>query len=112
VPLPNNPVPNERLQKLQSMLQHTPDDTFLLYALAMEHKKAQDFTAALGYFGRVIERDPGYCVAYHQAALTHEAAGDLAAARTAFHNGIAAAARKGDFHAKEEMEAALALLDG
>jgi len=105
------PVPSDRMQKLQAMLQRAPDDTFLLYALAMEHKKTDDFPNALHYFGEVIQRDPLYCVAYHQAALTHEAAGDLPAARKMFHDGIAAADRKGDVHAREEMEAALAMID-
>ena len=35
------PVPiTDRMQKLQSMLQRDPNDTFLLYAIALEHKKA------------------------------------------------------------------------
>ena len=107
----SNPTPSDRMLKLQAMLARTPEDTFLLYALAMEYKKAEDFPAAVRYFGEVIRRDPGYCVAYHQAALAHEAAGDIGAAKRTFLEGIAAATRKGDQHAKDEMEAALAMLE-
>jgi len=105
------PATNDRMQKLQAMLERSPTDTFLLYAIAMEHKKAGNNAEALGFLDRVIRQDAGYCVAYHQAGLVHEAAGDVAAAKQAYHDGIAAATRKGDLHAAEEMKAALMMLD-
>ena len=105
------PQPSERMQKLQTLLERDPNDTFLLYAIALEHKKSGDFAAALQWFDRVIEKDPGYSVAYHQAALTHEAAGDVALARAMYGRGIAAAQLKGDHHAAEEMQAALSMIE-
>jgi tetratricopeptide (TPR) repeat protein len=102
---------SERMQKLQKMLEKEPNDTFLIYGIAMEHKKANQFPEALGFFQRVIELDPGYCYAYHQQGLIHEAAGDVEAARKAYRDGIAAAQRKGDAHAQGEIEAALAMIE-
>jgi Tfp pilus assembly protein PilF len=102
---------SERLEKLQQMLVKSPADTFLLYAIAHEHKKAGDYPAALDYFSRVLKQDPGYCVAYHQAALAYEAAGDVEAAKKWYRDGIAAAQKKGDLHAAEEMVAALAMIE-
>lgn len=101
---------SERMKSLQTMLQKEPDDLFLLYAIALEHKKAGDFADALGYLDRVLKKDAMYCVAYQQMAQVHESAGDLEAAKQAYREGIAAAQRKGDLHAKEEMEAALGML--
>lgn len=103
-------VTSERMQSLQKMLQKEPDDLFLLYAIALEHKKASEFTDAIQYLQRVLKKDPLYCVAFQQMAQVHETAGDVVAAKQAYEDGIAAAARKGDQHAKEEMEAALAML--
>jgi predicted Zn-dependent protease len=103
-------VTSERMKSLQTMLQKEPDDLFLLYAIAMEHKKALELADALSYLERVMKKDPLYCVAYQQAGQVHELAGDVAAAKKAYQEGIAAAARKGDLHAKEEMEGALAML--
>jgi Tfp pilus assembly protein PilF len=97
--------------KLEQMLERQPDDVFLLYALGLEHKKMGSYSEALRFLSRVILKDPGYCVAYHQAALVHESAGDVDAARKAYRDGIAAADRKGDAHAKEEMQAALSLIE-
>ena len=103
-------VSSERMKSLQAMLQKEPDDLFLLYAIALEHKKAAEFADALRYLGEVLKRDALYCVAYQQMAQVHELAGDVAAAQKAYQDGIAAAGRKGDLHAKEEMESALAML--
>ena len=58
----------------------------------------------------VIQLDPGYCYAYHQKGLAHENTGDTDAARQAYREGISAATRKGDLHAKGEIEAALEML--
>jgi tetratricopeptide (TPR) repeat protein len=102
---------SERLQKLMVLRERDPNDPFLIYAIALEHKKANDFPDALRWLAMVIERDPGYAVAYHQAGLTHEAAGDVEAAKRAYRDGIAAAERKGDGHAAEEMRAALSMIE-
>jgi len=101
----------ERMQKLLAMLDKAPQDTFLLYGLAMEHKKAGQPQDAVNYFNRVIEIDPGYCYAYHQRGLVHESTGDLEAARRSYREGIAAAGRKGDAHAGEEIAAALSMIE-
>jgi Tfp pilus assembly protein PilF len=78
--------------------------------MGMEHKKARNTPEAIAWFRKTIEKDPGYCVAYHQAALAYEDGGDLDAARRTYLEGIAAARNKGDNHAAEEMEAALSMI--
>jgi predicted TPR repeat methyltransferase len=99
-----------RAQKLQAMLAQTPDDPFLLYALAMEMKKT-DTAEALQLLERTIAIDPKQCYAYFQLGQTHESAGDTDSAKAAYTRGIAAADKFGDSHAKEEIAAALAMLD-
>ena len=92
------------------MLEKQPSDAFLLYGIALEYKKAGQTSEAIEYLDRVIQADPGYCYAYHQKGLVHESTGDTEAAKEAYGEGIAAAARKGDLHAKGEIEAALEML--
>src|SRR4051794_33073235 len=92
---------SERLTKLQQMLEKQPGDTFLLYAIALEHKKLNQPAQAVEYLNRVVAIDPGYCYAYHQRGLVHESTGDVEAARQAYREGIAAATKKGDAHARE-----------
>ena len=103
--------PTERMKKLLKMLESSPGDTFLLYALAMDYKKAGDIPAAIELFDKVIQHDWGYCYAYHQKGLVLEAAGQTQAAQAAYRAGIDAATRKGDAHAREEIAAALAMIE-
>jgi len=101
--MPNTP----RLEQLLKLLEREPNDTFLIYGLALEYKKAGNLPRAIELLNRVIQLDSGYCYAYHQKGLAYEQAGDVAAARQAYRDGITAAVRKGDSHAKAEIEAAL-----
>ncbi len=93
------------------MLAREPGDTFLLYGMALEHKKLNDPELALDFLDRVTRIDPGYCYAYHQKGLVHESRGDTDAAKRAYREGIEAAIKKGDDHARGEIEAALAMID-
>ena len=102
---------SDRLEKLQQMLAKEPNDTFLLYGIAMEHKKLNDAAAALEFLDRVTQLDPAYCYAYHQKGLVHESQGDAEAAKRAYREGIAAATKKGDDHARGEIEAALSMIE-
>jgi Tfp pilus assembly protein PilF len=104
------PQTTDRMQKLQSMLEKDAADPFLLFAMGMEHKKAGNTADAVTWFRKTLEKDPGYCVAYHQAALAYEDGGDVEAAKRTYHEGIAAARKKGDNHAADEMEAALSMI--
>jgi Tfp pilus assembly protein PilF len=99
-----------RMRQLQQMLQRQPDDPFLLYGVAMELKKAGDSAGALEYFARVLRRDPNYCYAYFQQAQVHESLGDAEAARHSLRQGLEAADRVGDAHARSEIETALMAL--
>jgi predicted Zn-dependent protease len=101
----------DRLDKLQVMLQKQPDDPFLLYALAMELRKAGRVDEAAGTFQRVIEVDPLYCYAYYQLGQLHASQSRIDAAKKVLTEGIAAAGRKGDGHARTELQAALELLE-
>ena len=98
------------MRQLEQMLQRQPDDAFLLYGMAMEHKKAGDAAAALEYLGRVTQKDPNYCYAYYQRGLVHESQGDTEAAMKSYQEGIEAADRAGDAHARGELEAAMEML--
>jgi Tfp pilus assembly protein PilF len=103
--------PSERAQKLRQMLEKSPGDTFLIYALAMESKKSGNVPEAVRLFDQVILHDWGYCYAYHQKGLLLESTGDIEGAKAAYRQGIDAAERKGDGHAKEEIAASLAMIE-
>jgi tetratricopeptide (TPR) repeat protein len=101
----------DKLVALQAMLAKQPADPFLLYGIAMEHKKRNEPTQAIDYFDRCIAADPNYCYAYYQRAQVQEQSGDVEGAKVTYRRGIEAASKSGDAHAREELTAALSILD-
>ena len=101
----------DKLPQLFTMLQRSPKDTFLLYGIGMEYKEQGELVKAIDYFNQTIAIDPGYCYAYYQRGQTQEEGGDPAAAKSSYRDGIAAADRVGDAHARSELQTALGMLD-
>jgi Tfp pilus assembly protein PilF len=102
---------SDRMRQLQTMLQKEPNDTFLLYGLALEYKKSNDAAHAIEFLDRVLKLDAGYCYAYHQKGLAYESLGDVEAAKRTYREGMDAARKKGDEHARQEIEAALTMIE-
>jgi predicted Zn-dependent protease len=100
-----------RKQQLEEMLAEDPNDPFLRYGLAMEYVSAGDLEAAVRGFRDLIGVAPDYVAAYHQAGQSLARLGRAAEARDLLRQGVAAAARQNDAHAKGEMEALLDTLD-
>jgi predicted Zn-dependent protease len=100
-----------RAEQLRKLLEKTPGDTFLLYALALELKKLDDKAGALDYLARTITIDPHYHYAYYQQGQILESQGETEAAKAAYDAGIARAGKVGDGKALGELNAARDLLD-
>jgi Flp pilus assembly protein TadD len=100
-----------RLEQLQKMLEREPNDTFLLYGLAMEHKKAGANELALQLLAKVVELEPSHGYAFFQQGQILENDGHIESARKAYREGIVAAQKSGDAHAKSELEGALLMLE-
>ena len=103
--------PSQRLQQLQKMLEREPNDAFVLYGIGLEHKKANNPTGAIEYLERAIRADPGYCYAYFQRGQVYESMGEIESAKSAYREGIEAARKKADDHARSELEGALSMLE-
>ncbi len=100
-----------RLEKLKQMLQETPQDSFLRYALALELVKSGETTLGLEALDSLIADDPDYVAAYFQKAQVLAEDEQTAQAREACRAGIVAAKRVGDAHAAGEMTAFLETLE-
>jgi thioredoxin-like negative regulator of GroEL len=96
-----------RRQMLEEFVARTPDDAFSRYGLAMECMNSGDASAADQHFRALLERNVEYVPAYLMYAqmLVRESRGEEA--RAILSSGIAAATRKGDQHARSELEALL-----
>ncbi len=100
-----------RLDALKKMVAERPDDSFLRYGLAMEYRNGGNLEEALSEFRALIANDPDYSAAYYHAGQTLERLGRTAEACEAYRQGIAVTQRKGDQKTRNELQAALDLID-
>ena len=105
-------TPPDRLASLMSLLANDPDDAFCLYGIAQEHAGRGDHDVALGWYEKAAIADPndGY-IHYHRARSLQEL-GRIEDALAAVQDGMAAADRGGDAHAREELSALIETLEG
>ena len=99
-----------RREQLEQMLQGSPDDPFLLYALAMEDRSGGDEEAALTGLQRVLDVDTDYVPAYFQMGQLLAGMGRPDEARTSLQQGIVVAEQVDDAHAAGEMREFLATI--
>jgi thioredoxin-like negative regulator of GroEL len=96
-----------RRQMLEEFVAKKPDDAFSRYGLAMECMNGGDPQSADEHFRALLQRNQDYVPAYLMYAqlLVRQSRPDEA--RGVLSSGIAAADKKGDQHARSEMETLL-----
>jgi predicted Zn-dependent protease len=96
-----------RRQMLEEFVAKKPDDPFSRYGLAMECMNDRDPNAADGHFRALLERTPDYIPAYLMYGQCLARESRTGEAKRVLADGIAAALKKHDDHARSEMEALL-----
>ena len=98
----------DRIATFRSFISRTPTDPFPRYGLAMELKTRGELAEAWATFQELIEKFPDYVPTYLMAGGTLVALGRKDEAATVYRQGIEVAQRRGDQHARRELESALA----
>lgn len=96
-----------RREVLERFIQANPNDPFALYGLAIECAKLGDDQSADQHFRALIESHPTYVPGYFQYGQLLARLGKIPEAKKTLSNGIVAAQKAGDAHARDEMQAAL-----
>jgi tetratricopeptide (TPR) repeat protein len=99
-----------RIDTLIGFIAQNPQDPFPRYALALEYKNGGRLDDARATFEALMTAHPDYTAAYLHAGNTAVALGLKDEAGAIYRRGIEACARKGDAHARGELEGALSLL--
>jgi tetratricopeptide (TPR) repeat protein len=97
----------DRVAVFQSFIARAPGDPFPRYGLAMELKSRGDLAAAWAAFSDLLDQFPDYVPTYLMAGGTLAALGRRDEAAAIYQRGIDVATRKGDAHARGELESAL-----
>ena len=103
-------MPPSRIELLRGFIEQRPADPFPRYALALEYKNAGQLELAWETFSTLMNSHGDYVAAYLHAGNTLVALGRVTEARAVFERGLEACTRRGDAHARGEIEGALALL--
>jgi tetratricopeptide (TPR) repeat protein len=95
-----------RLLQLQQFLATSPDDAFILFALAKEYEKQNDLDQALSYYQTLRAKQADYVGTYYHLGKLQEKQNDFDAAVATYTEGMAVAKKAGDQHALSELAGA------
>ncbi len=97
---------SNRLQQLLHLLESSPTDSFILFALAKEHEKLMEEEKALDYYQKLVQLDPGYVGTYYHLAKLYEKREQVNEALETYQKGMQIAKEMGDRHALAELSSA------
>ncbi len=102
---------NSRRERIEKMLEGSPEDPFLLYGLALECLKEGAREEAVRRLVAVTQKDENYQAAFQQLGQLAIESGETDKARDWLERGIAAANRSNASHAAGEMMGLLETLE-
>ena len=98
---------SNRLQQLKQMLQDSPDDAFLLFALAKEYEKQGQEEEALAFYQKLKQQHPDYVGLYYHLGKWHERQEEWESAVSTYREGLDVAQAQQHRDAAAELRAAL-----
>ncbi|MBK8702964.1 MAG: tetratricopeptide repeat protein [Saprospiraceae bacterium] len=93
----------DRLSRLQQLLEESPGDLFLLFAIAKELEGRGDNDQSLAYYQQLLSLDSDYVGAYYHLGKLYERMGDPRQSWDTYTKGMEVALRLGDTHANSEL---------
>ncbi len=93
-----------RLEKLLSMLESSPEDSFITFALAKEYEGLNDLEKAKELYEKLVESDPEYLGTYYHLAKLFEVLDEPHDALMIYQKGIEITTLKNDLHALAELK--------
>ena len=101
------PEQKSRREMLEAFVAANPSDAFARYGLAIECAKEGGHEAAIAHFRQLLAAHPDYVTGYFQLGQLLARLSRTDEAHTVITEGIAAAQKAGNSHARDEMEAFL-----
>jgi len=96
-----------RRQKLEDFLAKNPNDAFTRYGIALECVREGDLPSAESHFKTLLQSNPDYVPGYQMYAQTLAQNQRPDDAKSVLTEGIKAAIRQNNQHARSEMEGLL-----
>lgn len=96
-----------RLDILKEMLEKEPKDSFLNYALALEHIQINEIPKAISIIEVVLQKDENYLGAYYQLGKLYEQTQQKELAINIYKKGIVIAMKQNNSKTMRELKEAL-----
>lgn len=103
---------NDRLALLRGMLAEDPQDPFLRYAIALEHKRDGHMEVAIDELEALLRDDPSYIACYYQLALLQAELGRTEQAIQTCKQGMVRSQEAADLKARTELAQLQQALEG
>lgn len=100
-----------RLQQLFDFLKNSPDEPFLLFAIAKEYEGISDTENAKSYYLRLEQNHADYVGTYYHLGKLYESEEDFDLAVSTYEKGMEVAKAAGDKHAFGELRGAKEMLE-
>lgn len=101
---------SNRLNQLLEFLAASPDDSFILFAIAKEYEKYDERDKAFEYYLKLKQADPNYVGLYYHLGKLYEKSAQYQSALEAYDAGLNVAKAAGDRHAQGELAEARMIL--
>lgn len=92
-----------RIESLLKMLESSPNEPFLWFALAKEYEKAGEQEKAYTFYQKLVEEQPDYIGTYYHFGKWYEQQKQPEKALDIYNRGIEKAKAAGDRHAWSEL---------
>ena len=102
---------SDRLQQLENFLADSPDDAFILFAIAKEHEGLQNTDEAIRFYRQLEKDHKDYVGTYYHLGKILEKKEGIEAAIKVYKDGMAVAKAQGDRHALSELAGAKMEID-
>ena len=102
---------SNRLQQLFQFLEQSPNEPFILFAIAKEYEGMGDIDHALEYYLRLQQHHPDYVGLYYHLGKLYEYRQDFDQALATYNKGIEVAKAANDRHAWSELAEAKMMIE-
>ena len=107
----NSKMKSNRLNQLLDFLAASPNDSFILFAIAKEYEKYDDRKNAFDYYLKLKTADANYVGLYYHLGKLYEKEQQYQTALDTYIEGIQVAQKAGDRHAQGELAEAKMILE-
>ncbi len=100
-----------RLAQLKTFLEATPNEPFLLFAIAKEYESMKDIASTQYYYEKLVGEHPAYVGTYYHLGKFFERQENTSAAIAIYKKGMEIALAQKDRHAHGELATAKMMID-